>query len=345
MGNYTIYRLKFSTQLHTGRDTGSAQVGSLGLEKTETYIPADTLFSAICQTWTTFYGEQRLTDFLEGYTNNSQQLPFMLTSAFPYASDIYLYPRPLTWYEKTKKSKGVRFVSQSIFQNIIAGNPPTFCKDHLINGDAVWVSSAEKERLKTLYCHDKDDKVAIWKTNIRPRVTIGSRNAGSEIWHVETVQFNDNCGLWFAANFDNGKTKQKIETLLRVLGDTGIGGERNAGYGMFKLKKPENTIEMSQVKTADHFITLSRISPKSSVQLGQLLTGNIAYNLIELSGRMTNTDSNTRRKQIHLMTEGSVLHTDEEPVGRLVNFKPDDCSHPVYRYGYAWKVGITGVEK
>lgn len=339
MDNYTIYRLKFNTQLHTGRDTGSAQVGSLGLEKTETYIPADTLFSAICQTWTTFYNAQTLNTFLKGYVKTSNQLPFMLTSAFPYASDIYLYPRPLTWYEKTKESKGVRFVSQSIFQNIITGNPPSFCKDHLINDGVVWVSSAEKERLKTLYCNDEDDKVAIWETNIRPRVTIGSRNAGSEIWHVETVQFNDHCGLWFAAKFDNDITKQNIETLLRVLGDTGVGGERNAGYGMFDFEKAK--IEMPQVKTADHFITLSRMSPKSSVQLGQLLTGNVAYNLIELSGRMTNTDSDTRRKQIHLMTEGSVLHTEEEPVGRLVDFKPDDCLHPVYRYGYAWQIGIT----
>ena len=68
-------------------------------------------------------------------------------------------------------------------------------------------------------------------TSNRPRVTIGAQNAGSEIWHVQTVQFNTNCGLWFAAKFDSDATKQKIETLLRVLGDNGIGGERNAGYG------------------------------------------------------------------------------------------------------------------
>ena len=356
MGNYTIYRLKFNTQLHTGRDTGSAQVGSLGLEKTETYLPADTLFSAICQTWSTFYGEQDLKTFLKGYTEDREQLPFMLTSAFPYASDIYLYPRPLTWHEKTKESKGVRFVSQSIFQDIIAGSPPQFCKDDLINGGAVWVSAAEKEHLKELYCEEdeeeeeeededaKDDEIDIWETNTRPRVTIGSRNSGSEIWHVDTVEFNDDCGLWFAAKYDLNKTKQKIETLLRVLGDTGIGGERNAGYGTFKLKKPKKTVEMPTVPTVDHFITLSRISPKSSVQLGQLLTGDVAYNLTSLSGRMTNADSDTRRKEIHLFTEGSVLHADEEPVGRLVDYKPDDCLHPVYRYGYAWQIGITGVE-
>ena len=34
MGTYTVYRLKFKTQLHLGRATGAAQTGSLGLEKT-----------------------------------------------------------------------------------------------------------------------------------------------------------------------------------------------------------------------------------------------------------------------------------------------------------------------
>ena len=349
MQDYTVYCLTFETQLHTGRDTGSSQVGSLGLEKTETYLPADTLFSAICQTWSTFYGEQDLKTFLEGYTDNREQLPFMLTSAFPYISDIYLYPRPLTWHEKTKESKRVRFVSQSIFQDIISGNRPKFCEDDLINGGAVWVSAAEKEHLKRLYCNDEDDEIDIWETNTRPRVTIGSRNSGSEIWHVDTVEFNDDCGLWFAAKFDTDQadeTKEKIETLLRVLGDTGIGGERNAGHGMFNLNIPKNTIEMPKVGTAAYFITLSRMCPKSVVQLGILLKGNVAYNLTSLSGRMTNADSDTERKEIHLFTEGSVLHTDKQRVGRLVDdIKPKGCPHPVYRYGYAWQVGIKGVEK
>ena len=83
MGTYTVYRLKFKTQLHLGRATGAAQTGSLGLEKTETYIPADTLFSALCQTWATFYDTASLTDFLNPYTAENGSLPFTLTSAFP----------------------------------------------------------------------------------------------------------------------------------------------------------------------------------------------------------------------------------------------------------------------
>ena len=339
MSSYTVYRLDFKTQLHLGRATGPAQEGSLGLEKTETYIPADTLFSAICQTWVTFYGTETLTDFLNGYTEDSTVLPFTLTSAFPFAQDVYLFPKPLIFVNPSKKSKRVEFVSQNIFQDIISGNRPEFNDSDLITAKKIWITPEEKTQLKT----SDDDGFTVWTTHTRPRVTIGSQNAGSEIWHVQTVQFNTNCGLWFAVNFDSDETQQKIETLLRVLGDTGIGGERNAGYGMFDFT--EANLELSTPEAGNQFVTLSPVCPKSSEQLAQLLTGDIAYTLNPLTGWVSTTGTATRRKQGNMFAEGSVLNTSHTQIGRLVDLKPDGWSHPVYRYGYAWQVGIKGTSE
>ena len=336
MGIYTVYRLTFKTQLHLGRASGPVQEGSLGLEKTETYIPADTLFSAICQTWTTFYDPESLTTFLKGYTEDSTVLPFMLTSTFPFAKDVYFFPKPLMLSTPSKKSKRVRFVSQSLFQNIVSGNPPEFNENQLVNGEEVWMTPEEREQLET----SDDEDFTIWTTNTRPRVTLGSRNSGSEIWHVQTVQFNTNCGLWFAAQFDSDETKHKIETLLRVLGDTGIGGERNAGYGTFDFT--ETTLEIPTPETGSQFVTLAPICPKSPEQLTRLLTGNIAYTLNPLTGWVSSTGTASRRKQVNMFAEGSVLHASDTHIGRLVDLRPDNWEHPVYRYGYAWQVGTKG---
>ena len=342
MGTYTAYRLKFKTQLHLGRATGAAQTGKLGLEKTETYIPADTLFSAICQMWATFYGTESLTtDFLNQYAAESGRLPFMLTSAFPYVDNVYLFPKPITFQTRSKKSKRVQFVSDNIFRDIITGNSPDFDEDNLINSDNVWISADEKERLKALM--DENKKVNVWETGTRPRVTIGAQNAGSEIWHVETVQFNINCGLWFATKFDSDQTKHKIETLLGVLGDAGIGGERNAGYGAFDFT--EATLEIPETEAGNQFVTLSPICPNSPEQLSQLLTGNIAYTLIPSSGWMSTPGTVAHRKQVNMFAEGSVLNTSAPPIGRLVDLRPENWAHPVYRYGYAWQVGIKGVSE
>ena len=339
MPTYTVYRLTFKTQLHLGRTSGSAQAGSLGLEKTETYIPADTLFSAICQTWATFYGTESLTDFLNGYTEDSTVLPFTLTSAFPFARDLHLFPKPLIWSDRSKDSKRLQFVSPAIFQGIISGNPTAFVKSDLINGEKVWVTPTEREQLET---SDENDPT-IWSTNTRPRVTLGSQNSGSEIWHVETVQFNTNCGLWFAVEFGSDETQEKIETLLRVLGDTGIGGERNAGYGLFDFT--ETTLELPGAEQRDQFVTLSPICPNSPEQLSQLRIGAIAYTLNSSKGWVGTTGTASLRKQISMFTEGSVLHTTDERAGRLVDLRPDAWSHPVYRYGYAWQVGIKGMSE
>ena len=138
------------------------------------------------------------------------------------------------------------------------------------------MSREEKERLQT----SNKDNIHIWETLTRPRVTIGSRSAGSEIWHVESVTFDTDCGLWFTAQFDSKATQQKIETLLRVLGDSGIGGERNAGYGVFDFKTEQVNFEMSIPKGGPAFVTLSPIYPKSPNQLEHLLSGDtIAYDL------------------------------------------------------------------
>ena len=354
MQDYTVYRLKFKTQLHLGRATGAAQTGSLGLEKTETYIPADTLFSAICQTWTTFYDAESLNDFLNQYTAENGTLPFTLTSAFPYAQDIYFFPKPLTFPESKdtsdnarKKIKKVRFISESIFQDIVSGNSHNFDKDdkdNLINGENVWVSTDEKEQLKKLMDEDKNEKLYVWKTATRPRVTIGARNAGSEIWHVQTVQFNKNCGLWFAAKFDSEATKLKIETLLRILGDNGIGGERNAGYGQFTFQ-PDTHFLMPTTEDSNQFVTLSPICPKSSEQLEHLLKGNIAYNLNPLTGWVGSPGTHKRRKKVNMFAEGSVLNSYDKHVGRLIELTPKDYPHPIYRYGYAWQININNTSK
>ena len=339
MEDYTVYRLKFKTQLHLGRATGAAQTGSLGLEKTETYIPADTLFSAICQTWATFYDTDSLTDFLKQYTAENGTLPFALTSAFPYAQNICFYPKPMIWTDRSKESKRIQFVSDNIFRQIIASNPPTFVKKQLITGEKVWISDTEKNLLKITDGEDYE----IWKTATRPRVTIGAQNAGSEIWHVQTVQFNKNCGLWFGAKFDSDATKQKVETLLRVLGDNGIGGERNAGYGQFEFTEAE--FEIPSAEDSTQFVTLSPICPKSSEQLEHLLKGDIAYNLSPLTGWVGSPGTHRRRKKGNVFAEGSVLNSSDEPIGRLVDLTPKDYPHPVYRYGYAWQVSINNTSK
>ena len=354
MATYTAYELTFKTGLHLGRYTGPAQTGQLGLEKTEVYIPADTLFSALCQTWATFYDDASLKIFLDHYTADETYLPFRLTSAFPFAGDVRFFPKPLlnlnvdldpAHYKQLKK---VQFVSQNVFGTILSDESPGFREDLLINGGKMWVDAEEKEHLKQLLNGETDDDdLTVWQTSRRPRVTLDRESHESQIWHVETLQFNQNCGLWFAAQFganDSANTKAKVDALLNALGDAGIGGERNAGYGMFSVQ--QGSVDMETADGSDQFVTLAPICPNSKDELEALISGDgISYNLTTCGGWGNSTGTPFRRQTVMMFGEGSVLKTIEGESGRLVPLTPlssDACEHSVYRYGYAWPVGIKG---
>ncbi len=323
MSNHVTYYLNFRSPLHLGRR-------GVGLEETEISIPADTLFSAICQTWRTFYGEAHLTDFLTQYKTGE---PFLLTSAFPFASNTRFFPKPLIDLkvnadDERKKLKKVRYLSEKRFRQIVDGEEIAFDPDDLINDGQLWI-------------HD-DDKCSrtVWTTDKRPRVTLDRQSSTSEIWHLGGVKFHEGCGLWFGAKFDTEETQTQIETVLRVLGDTGIGGERSAGYGIFDLHS-ELTKSGSERET-DRFVTLSPICPRDADELDRLIQGNdVGYTLEERSGWIGSAEGNgLRRQQVWMFAEGSVLVGNGARVGRLVDLKPEACPHPVWRYAYAWPIKI-----
>lgn len=322
MSTHVTYYLNFRSPLHLGRR-------GVGLEETEISIPADTLFSAICQTWRTFYGEASLTNFLAQYETGE---PFLLTSAFPFMDDIRCFPKPLIDFNVNadadhKKLKRVRFLSEKRFRQIVADEQIELNPDHLINGGQLWIHSDDK-------CPS-----TVWSIDKRPRVTLDRQSSASEIWHLGNVKFHKDCGLWFDAKFDTEETQTQIETLLRVLGDTGIGGERSAGYGLFDLHA--QPAEPESAREADRFVTLSPVCPQDADELNGLVQGEVGYTLEERSGWIGSSEGNgLRRQQIWMFGEGSVLSGNGAQVGRLVDLKPDPCPHPVWRYAYAWPIKI-----
>ena len=343
MSNRVTYYLNFRSPLHLGRR-------GVGLEETEISIPADTLFSAICQTWRMFYGEEGLTNFLTQYETDE---PFLLTSAFPFTGDTRFFPKPLIDLkvnadDDRKKLKKVRFLSERRFRQVVNGE--VIASDHadliedknLVNDGQLWIHDDERAQFQ--------DNPTVWKTDKRPRVTLDRQSSASEIWHLKTVKFEKGCGLWFDAKLGSEEIQTQIEAILRVLGDTGIGGERSAGYGAFDLHRkpadPQSDRDSKQPESeseADRFVTLSPICPRDTDQLNMLLQDDddVGYALEERSGWIGSVEgSHLRRQQVWMFAEGSVLNGNGAQVGCLVDLKPEACPHPVWRYAYAWPIKI-----
>jgi CRISPR/Cas system CSM-associated protein Csm4 (group 5 of RAMP superfamily) len=96
------------------------------------------------------------------------------------------------------------------------------------------------------------------------------------------------------------------------------------------------------VNDAQHFVTLSPVCPKYARQVDVLTSDGAAYELMPRRGWVTSPEaSNLRRKMVWMFTEGSVLMGNPmSRAGRLANVKPDACPHEVWRYGYAFPVGV-----
>jgi CRISPR-associated protein Csm4 len=347
MPSFLTYRLIFRAPLHIGER-------GVGLEVTRTHVPADTLFSALCSAWRELYGVEGLrNDILDWFTDvDGGSEPFVLSSAFPCAAGVRFFPKPLarlasiTVHEGDDKAfKRVQYVSEGVFTRMVSGVEAalTFQQADCINGNTVWVTEDERKNLAD-WTDDETGDIVLWKTHVVPRVTLDRLTSASEIWHFGEVHFAEGVCLWFAVdvNSEHGETlRRRFRACLRVLGDTGLGGERGAGRGLFTVFDPTDE-QLPEAKSLGRFITLSPLCPKAS-ELDILINGHATYEMLPRRGWVTSPEaSNLRRKMVWMLAEGSVLtHPGTGHIGQLVNVKPDACPHDVWRYGYAFPAGVS----
>jgi len=342
MAIYPTYRLRFRSPLHVGER-------GVGLEAARAHVSADTLFSALCSMWRELYGLDALEkELLGGFNERSGNgAPFFLTSAFPFAGETRFFPRPLVKLPAIdgKALRRAQFVSENVFAQIVNGEQMEPDGDHSVNGGAVWVGAKEKKRLGR-WIDDAEGNVVLWKQSVSPRVTLDRITAASVIWHFGSLVFAEGCGLWFAARFNpayGAEWRRRFEAALRLLGDSGLGGERGAGHGLFDLEKVEEE-SLPDADESHHFVTLSPCCPKDGAQTAALMADgeNVAYELAPRRGWVTSPEAgNLRRKMVWMMAEGSVLSkTADDHPGRLVDVRPEVCPHDVWRYGYGFPVGV-----
>jgi CRISPR-associated protein Csm4 len=321
----------------------------VGLEATEVMAHADTLFSALCLTCREWYGEAVLEELLNAFLTNP---PFLLSSAFPYAElgghIIRLYPRPQGMPPGAveadhKKLKKVKWVSEEVFRQWIGGTLRIESTRPLQDGE-VWLS---REEAQALHVPDDADQAGkpfrLWESGEVPRVSVDRASSASQIYRAGRVRFVPGGGLWVAFLWRVGDWQDRVEQLLHVLGDAGMGGERSAGNGQFSVSGSD-PLELPDPST--RFVNLATYWPRQD-EIEGLLSERVAYTLIMRRGWMGSPEGNAlRRKAVRMFGEGSVLNLppNKAVLGGLADVTPNVFRHHrVYRYGYALPVGMEAV--
>lgn len=391
MPELTLYHLKPGSAFHLGQR-------GVGQEGTAVFLPADSLFAALLAAWVDFgrSPETLVKPFTE---DDGRNAPFLLTSALPYAGEVRFYPAlPLSLLNlsedsvenRLKELKAVQFFSEAIFKKAVAGealdewlpDPGTAQpgdKGLYMQRKELWLAADEIAGLPAAM--QKDGKkerprqtlrrLRVWKTSKVPRVAVDRIRNASNIYHTGRLTFSPGCGLWFGIAWrqpelavgPSGQTlRQAIDQALKLLADTGLGGERAVGYGHFSAREVETkkveTIRWDDPAEGGLFVTLSRYHPRPAELAAALRQEPVAYKLVPVGGWLGSPSASAQRRQrLWLIGEGSVVRavgpgpwgdiTDVRPRYERPDFPPPvegyTFPHPVWRYGLACPVALKEV--
>lgn len=277
---------------------------------------------------------------------------------------------------RLKEIKKIQFISEELFKAVTGGQrldewvpspkaPQATDQGLYLQKGALWLARTEVEQLPDSFTEQsgRNGKLEqalrqanVWSTVKVPRVTVDRLSNASQIFHTGRLQLNIGCGFWFGIawrqpgiSFDeSGQTLQPaIHQILALLADSGIGAERNSGYGHFEYEKIEQPVLLPEPEPEGLFVTLSRYHPRAE-EIGALQHEQVAYTLTPVSGWLSSPkEAAQRRRRLWLVAEGSVLQTPAGSVwGDIVDVRPQyDAAtfpHPVWRYGLALPVGIGG---
>ncbi|MCB0165231.1 MAG: type III-A CRISPR-associated RAMP protein Csm4 [Anaerolineae bacterium] len=385
MPHLTVYHIYPHSGFHFGQR-------GVELEKTGTHFPSDSLFSAfmVAAIQAGYDPEALAEQFPRSAGQPAVEPPFLLTSLFPRAGDVRFYPAlPLSLMlsaealqrlheaNRLKEVKKIAYISEALFEALcqgtklddwLPGQPPQLAdRGVYLQGSDLWLSRQEIEHLPPAFrAVGRDGAMSkalraakVWDIDTLPRVTIDRLRDASNIFHAGRLNFGPQCGFWFGVEWrqpqallHNTPLRQGFETVLHLLSDSGLGAERNIGYGHFSWQ--QNGEKRLPNPPADGlFVTLSRYHPRQDDLATILNDDRIAYNLVSVAGWLQTpsfTEAAQRRRRLWLFAEGSVLKMPAANaiLGNLVDVRPRyptrDFSHPVWRYGLALPIGLGGRE-
>ncbi|MBT9131040.1 MAG: hypothetical protein DDT41_01340 [candidate division WS2 bacterium] len=317
---YEIVKLCFKSPLHLGEKETI-------LEDTSNIIHSDTLFSSVCYAWRALYGKNSLEELLLTFLDKP---PFLISSSFPFYDDVLFFPLPYNFQapdDEAKNFKRVKFIPFKLFEDIKQKRHFNL-DEYILLQDKLALLPVERKNSQS------EDDLYFWKEKEVQRVTLDRINSSSNLFNFRELHFQPNCGFYFIIDYKDNSIAKKLKASLRLLGDAGLGGDRGSGKGIFKVRFEYLEID-DDIENAYQLLSLyypaETERPLSPAQYGYKTRGGFVYSFDETS---------RRKKYVRMFTEGSIFN-GRKPQGELVDITPEGFDkHKVYRYGYAFCLGI-----
>jgi len=278
------------------------------LHHTSSFPHSDTIFSALVNLCASVWPEDTkrlIALFVEGKVRISSGL-FCFEGNKDY---LFFFPKPVFYTvhaeDWRKKIKKLEWVSKGIWARGLEPLDDTFLIDNrFICLQDEWNSIHS----------DKPDGFIPYKTLTRPQVQVHTETTEDNLYHQTDVVIGGGRGLkvhyYILIDDDQlpDQDKKWVTALFNMLTDTGLGGQRSTGCGLFDDIHWVN-VSIPVSDNADHFVNLSLLSPNES-SLNQYLS----YKLVIRGGRINERE---QMKKLRMICEGALLGSDVK--GRIVD--------------------------
>ncbi|MCU0445280.1 MAG: type III-A CRISPR-associated RAMP protein Csm4 [Microscillaceae bacterium] len=335
MPQFTTFKLSFTAPLHLAK-------GKIDYDIADNVLHSDTLKSAlaVCAL------QLGITDKVESFLEN-----FQISSAFPFYGEEYFFPKPnfleaeqesnnrlqindLEASKQRKKVKKIQFIGKSHFEKLLV-KKQTFPENHF-QGSFLSEIFVGNEKLK-IFQSETQERVQI------PHI-VDAENP-TRPYYVDRLYFAEGAGLYFIIQAKEETTIKKVESCLKLLGDNGLGTDRNVGNGQFESERKEITLNLPE--NASHCTNISLYCPHKEELMKNNDLNVVSYNLMKRGGWMASpADENhisLRKRSIYMFQEGSIFPKGDLK-GKIVNLKPENkkleemkvnITHPIFRDGQA----------
>lgn len=365
MNQWRIVRLNFGTHpVHFG------EVG-IGIEETTERVRSDTLYSAIMSLYARLYDRDRLQTLINRFITTPKSPPFRLSSSFlyrqiePRSQTIFYLPTPLSRPNNypihddlsiRKAFQKLEFLPLNIWQRWYQGSGISLADIQEIKQQ----QTQEKNRSRQLEQAGLFDYKQAFRRNVVPKVALDRVTHASNFYHTGFVKFNNDptkeqSGLYFLIQLpdESSAIESELYSVITLLGEEGLGGERSSGAGQFEIKDWMNPADADPQKpwlqTWNSVLNHTQGNHHSLISLfwqkklpPDLITPTTRYTIQERGGWAIGVAQ--RRHKVHMLTEGSVFSIP--PIGELAPVTPSTFkTHEIYRSGISLSLPIAIAEE
>jgi CRISPR type III-A-associated RAMP protein Csm4 len=362
-----IVKLRPAGPWRSGPDSGARN-------RVDPIYHSDSLYAAVTAAMSTLGMRDA---WLDATARQPEGPAVRFSSCFPFLGETaFIVPPRSIWPPAGGVSavktrwKSARFIPLPLVAALLGGQP--------LHEDPWTVDGASE-------CLLPAGKPGPFRTSVRWSAAIDRLTGNSERHSTACIEFRRDAGLWAIVSFldeaAQARWSEPVRGALRLLADSGFGGERSRGWGRSAqpefvegtlpdlvlapprplapspAHEPTDTVsapdspppplapspapELSEADvapTAHWLLSLFTPGPDDEVDWKR---GN--YTVMARGGRIDSPAGfGERKKQLQMVTEGSVLVAGDTIHGAAPDVAPEGFAHPVFRAGFALSIPLPG---